>query len=83
SVRNFERFSLTIARWFVTLLFQRSNPGNYTTARDVTACRFIDRTTGRVADKEYIDICRSVPRLPRTAGGPGTINECLIDSGYP
>jgi len=37
SVRNFERFSLTIARWFVTLLIQRSNPGNYTTARDVTA----------------------------------------------
>jgi len=36
SVRNFERFSLTIARWFPGLLIQRSKPGNYTTRGDAT-----------------------------------------------
>ena len=32
----FDRYSLTIARWFPTLLIQRPKTGNYTTPRDVT-----------------------------------------------
>ncbi|MEC5186249.1 hypothetical protein RCH12_003733, partial [Cryobacterium sp. MP_3.1] len=32
-----ERFSLTIARWFPTLLIQRAKPRNYTTQGDATA----------------------------------------------
>jgi hypothetical protein len=36
SVRNFDQFSLTIARWLLTLAKQRSRAGNPSTPREMT-----------------------------------------------